>query len=1548
MGFCSLSLSLSRRPIIFVISALLIFGAFLNFLHKDNKAEANGSSWYDSSWQYRKKITIDHTKVSADQTNFPVYVDLSSDPDLAAHAQADGEDILFTGSDGVTKLDHDLSRENVSEQFTPDGAWCWFQDPKAVHYEGTQNQTYVGWVNSSGDVQVGSYNHSTDTMSIVTLHPALQFDDHAAPSILIRPDGRLMVFYSAHGGASMFYRLSTNPEDISSWGVEQTVGTNVPAGPGYAYPNPVQLSSEGNKIYLFWRGGNWKPTFSTSTDGTSWSTAKTLFSVPTPRPYTKVVSDGTGKIHFTFTDGHPDNVANNNIYYAYYYNGSFYKADGTLIKTMADVVAGNPLLPAEVDKVYDAVAGGSGGWNWDIALDGSGNPVIVYANFPTTSDHRYRYVRWTDSAWSDHEITPAGGYIDGASQLYYSGGITLDHENPSIVYLSRQISGVHEIEKWTTSDNGATWSSESITSGSSKKNVRPIVPRGHTSDDLGVIWMNGDYPSYTTYDTALKIHQPVSLLLPPISEAHVKIPTLLSSTDTEIYMYYGNSAATDQSNPTGVWDSNFKMVQHLNDGTENETYDSTISDNDGMKWAANQPNEISGKINKAQNFDGSDDYISTGTGVNMASWNALTFEAWVKYEEGIKTDEYAVISNWTNSITKAAVLARVEPAGDFLEAYVETQPDATVGGGFADLHFDSNWHHLIVTYDTTNGLKAYLDGVASSTSYTSSASLDTDTSAVLNIGYASFSSPDGFKGRIDEVRISNILRSTTWISTEYNNQSLPSTFYGVGSEDVLTPPSVTVQVADSITASSAVLHGTITATGGQNATIRGFKYYQSADCTGTENDRSENGSYGAEAYSLNLASLTSNTAYSYKSYATSPAGTGTSPTCEAFTTLSNAPTVTVQAASALAQTTATLNGTITDVDGVNATERGFNVYNGAVCAGGSIQNPKDTGGSYGVGAFSKGAIGLTSNTAYSYTAYAINTGGTGTSTCQSLTTLPNAPTITIQAATALTQTTATLNGTITDVDGVNATERGFNVYSGAICASGSIQNPKDTGGSYGAGAFSKGTNVALTLNTIYSYTAYAINTGGTGTSGCQSFVTLANIPSTPTKNYNTTTSLTVIINPNSNPAGTLFAIQNMTSGQYVKADGTLQAGEVWQTRAAWGGNFGIANTGLNANTQYNYKIKAKNDAGIETVLSSGIAKYTGASNPGATTATALSSSSIKVDWTSGGAQSKFNVYRNGQSGVGTLVHSANDLTYTDDGLAASTPYTYYVYSINEDSVKNLNFTSATVSTQTAAVPPSGNGSTPTPTPTPTPSFDTTATPSSEESATPQNANETEVDYISPTADFSIQQDPSVFVTGKSISFDATGSTDNTKISSYEWDFGDGETSELPKVNHQFKKPGRYTVTLTVIDNAGNISVTTQTIDIKPSIPIITNIKAKGTALWVEGNSDPDTIVYLTIYSDPYNIQALADKNGYWTYNLENASDILGQGSHTILALASVKLSDNSEIRGQESKTYDFYLTVDNGKLKVEMKKTRAWMFVSLGLVFVIVVGTVLMRKRKRI
>jgi hypothetical protein len=387
-------------------------------------------------------------------------------------------------------------------EFSRSGAWSWFGDPRAVYYQGVHRRTYVGWVDGGGDVQVASYDHDTGVRVVATLKANFQVDDHASPSLLLRPDGHLLAFWSAHIGGGMYYRRSTLPEDISAWEPERTVPTNTPGPWGFTYPNPVQLSAESDRIWLFWRGANFNPAFSTSDDGVSWAPARTLISVPGQRPYVKYASNSVDTVHLAFTQGHPRDLVTN-IYYARYQAGGLYRADNSLIAPQSAL----PFTPEQADMVYDAAAhGGVKAWIHDVAFDAAGRPIVVFATFPSNSDHRYHYARWDGTRWVDHEFAQAGGSMSGdPTEPNYSGGVTLDHEDPSVVLLARQRSGVFEVERWQTSDGGTSWSSRSVTAGSARGNYRPISPRGMTGADLNVVWMRGGYPSYTSYQTAIDV-----------------------------------------------------------------------------------------------------------------------------------------------------------------------------------------------------------------------------------------------------------------------------------------------------------------------------------------------------------------------------------------------------------------------------------------------------------------------------------------------------------------------------------------------------------------------------------------------------------------------------------------------------------------------------------------------------------------------------------------------------------------------------------------------------------------------------------------------------------------------------------------------------------------------------------------------------------------------------------------------------------------------------------------------------------------------------------
>ncbi|HYT00768.1 MAG TPA: PKD domain-containing protein [Thermoplasmata archaeon] len=65
-------------------------------------------------------------------------------------------------------------------------------------------------------------------------------------------------------------------------------------------------------------------------------------------------------------------------------------------------------------------------------------------------------------------------------------------------------------------------------------------------------------------------------------------------------------------------------------------------------------------------------------------------------------------------------------------------------------------------------------------------------------------------------------------------------------------------------------------------------------------------------------------------------------------------------------------------------------------------------------------------------------------------------------------------------------------------------------------------------------------------------------------------------------------------------------------------------------------------------------------------------------------------------------------------------------------------------------------------------------------------------------------------------FDASASTDNVGIVSYQWDFGDGTTANTATANHVYSRPGQYSAKLTVTDAAGNVGTSQFTVSVRSS------------------------------------------------------------------------------------------------------------------------------------
>ena len=110
-----------------------------------------------------------------------------------------------------------------------EGAWCWFADPRALHYEnqdGTINATYIGYIDVHGNVKATQYDWVKHRKTDVLIRSYFQPDDHNNPTFLVLPDERVMIFYTRHTDEPcIWYRISQKPGDITALGEEKRLAT---------------------------------------------------------------------------------------------------------------------------------------------------------------------------------------------------------------------------------------------------------------------------------------------------------------------------------------------------------------------------------------------------------------------------------------------------------------------------------------------------------------------------------------------------------------------------------------------------------------------------------------------------------------------------------------------------------------------------------------------------------------------------------------------------------------------------------------------------------------------------------------------------------------------------------------------------------------------------------------------------------------------------------------------------------------------------------------------------------------------------------------------------------------------------------------------------------------------------------------------------------------------------------------------------------------------------------------------------------------------------
>lgn len=295
-------------------------------------------------------------------------------------------------------------------------------------------------------------------------------------------------------------------------------------------------------------------------------------------------------------------------------------------------------------------------------------------------------------------------------------------------------------------------------------------------------------------------------------------------------------------------------------------------------------------------------------------------------------------------------------------------------------------------------------------------------------------------------------------------------------------PKVVTQAASEVNIDSATLNGIITDAGGAEIIDSGFKWGTFDRSLSLKQAQVAPGPGGS--LSLSLTGLTRNTKYYYQAYAANAAGTSYGELLTFQTPPAPPMIVTTLEATRVEAHSATLHGKVTGGGAITDIGCGFAVsgFTGKAYAAPAAD-----------GSFSVTLSGLSPDTAYSFTAFAINAQGKELyAPAKTFTTLSNLPQVETRPASGVTAATASLSGFIVKNNGYYITDSGF--LWGTDPSPGNRVSVQPGGDGRTLSHFLTG----LQPGTTCYVRAYAVSSAGTGYGNIVSFSIPAVVPTLTT------------------------------------------------------------------------------------------------------------------------------------------------------------------------------------------------------------------------------------------------------------------------------------------------------------------------------------------------------------------------------------------------------------------------------------------------------------------
>jgi biopolymer transport protein ExbB len=269
--------------------------------------------------------------------------------------------------------------------------------------------------------------------------------------------------------------------------------------------------------------------------------------------------------------------------------------------------------------------------------------------------------------------------------------------------------------------------------------------------------------------------------------AWVRVPVLSISSNTVIQMYYANSSVVSSTSSTSVWDAGYRAVWHFNNSVNDYTSNANnLTDNSTSNLA-------SGKVAQARDLNNSTNVTSNLAGQYLQLANGFfsgisnyTFEGWVfmdrantNWERIFDFGQGTVVNFFLCPSSGTGASAQTRARITINNAANEQGP---VSG---NVNNTGSWVHWAVVLDNaTSTMVLYRNGAAFATASGTVTNTPQNLEASTNnyLGRSQYAADHYIDAAFDEFRVSTTARSAGWVTTAYNNQNTPASFYTVSAE----------------------------------------------------------------------------------------------------------------------------------------------------------------------------------------------------------------------------------------------------------------------------------------------------------------------------------------------------------------------------------------------------------------------------------------------------------------------------------------------------------------------------------------------------------------------------------------------------------------------------------------------------------------------------------------------------------------------------------------------------------------------------------------------